>query len=233
MGTKIGRFIPISLLGVVLALAAALGWVDYLSIDYFQSQRVEIVSLVESHYFLSIFLFILLYVVTTALSIPAALILTIIGGYLFGAFGGAIYSITGASIGACILFGAARTAFGAILKPKVGSIVETMQAELTENAFFYLIFLRLIPAFPFFVVNLAPAFLNIKFSVFSLATIIGMVPGGVIYALIGSGLGQVLEMNGNFSYTSALDGELLAGLFGLAILSLFPVFYRRKKKKYD
>ena len=190
-------------------------------------------SLVDRHYFLSIFLFILVYIVTTALSIPGALILTIIGGYLFGVFGGAVYSIIGASIGAGIVFVSARTAFGEILKPRLGSAVETMQVELKKNAFFYLLFLRLIPVFPFFVVNLAPAFLNIKFSVFSSATVIGMVPGGLVYALIGSGLGQVFERNEEFSYASALDGKLLLGLVGLAILSLLPVFYRWQKKNYD
>ena len=213
-----------------MLLAAIFGWTDYVSLESFRTHQIEIVKFIQSEYYASILIFIGLYVLSTALSIPGALILTMVGGYLFGAFLGALFSVIGATLGASILFIAARSAFGELFKPKVGSSIERMRNELTENAFFYLLFLRLAPVFPFFVVNIAPAFLNISFSNYFFASILGMIPGAAVYAVMGSGLNETLAAGEGFDIPN-VSFEFLAGLVGLAILSLIPILIRRWKNK--
>lgn len=202
-----------------------------MSLDSFRAHQIEIVKFIQSKYYLSILIFIGLYVFSTALSIPGALILTMMGGYLFGAFLGALFSLIGAIVGASILFIAARGAFGELLKPKIGSSIERMRNELTKNAFFYLLFLRLTPVFPFFVVNIAPAFLNISFSKYFFASFLGMIPGAAVYALMGSGLNKTLVTGEGFDKIPSVSLEFLAGLVGLAVLSLVPIVIRRWKNK--
>ena len=202
-----------------------------MSLDSFRAHQIEIVKFIQSKYYLSVLIFIGLYVFSTALSIPGALILTMMGGYLFGAFLGALFSLIGAIVGASILFIAARSAFGELLKPKIGSSIERMRNELTKNAFFYLLFLRLTPVFPFFVVNIAPAFLNISFSKYFSASFLGMIPGAAVYALMGSGLNKTLVTDEDFDKIPNVSLEFLAGLVGLAVLSLVPIVIRRWKNK--
>ena len=202
-----------------------------MSLDSFRAHQIEIVKFIQSKYYLSVLIFIGLYVFSTALSIPGALILTMMGGYLFGAFLGALFSLIGAIVGASILFIAARSAFGELLKPKIGSSIERMRNELTKNAFFYLLFLRLTPVFPFFVVNIAPAFLNISFSKYFFASFLGMMPGAAVYALMGSGLNKTLVSGKGFDKIPNVSFEFLAGLVGLAVLSVVPILIRRWKNK--
>ena len=214
-----------------MLLAIIFDWTDYVSLESFRTRQLGIVAFIQSEYYLSILIFIGLYVVSTALSIPGALILTMIGGYLFGAFLGAFFSLIGAVVGASILFIAARSAFGDLFKPKMGSSVERMRKELTKNAFFYLLSLRLAPIFPFFVINIAPAFLNISFSNFFFASLFGMIPGTGVYALMGSGLHKTLIAGERFYNIPNVSLEFLAGLVGLAVLSLVPILIRRWKNK--
>ena len=202
-----------------------------MSLDSFRAHQIEIVKFIQSKYYLSVLIFIGLYVFSTALSIPGALILTMMGGYLFGALLGALFSLIGAIVGASILFIAARSAFGELLKPKIGSSIERMRNELTKNAFFYLLFVRLTPVFPFFVVNIAPAFLNISFSKYFFASFLGMIPGAAVYALMGSGLNKTLLTGEGFDKIPNVSLEFLAGLVGLAVLSLVPIVIRRWKNK--
>lgn len=228
---KISRFVPITILIGASTMAISLGWTDYLSINKFEIYREEILVFIQGDYLFSVFIFTLIYLVSTALSIPGALFLTIIGGYLFGPILGAAYSLVGATIGAGILFLSARTAFGTILRARVGPAIEKIRLELKKNAFFYLLSLRLVPVFPFFVVNLAPAFLNIKFGVYILASLLGMMPGALVYALIGSGLRHSFESGEGLPLVLNMSSEFLVGLFGLAVLSLLPIFFKWRKRK--
>ncbi len=214
-----------------MLLAAIFGWTDYVSLESFRTHQIGIVKFIQSDYYVSILIFIGLYVFSTALSIPGALILTMVGGYLFGAFLGALFSLIGATLGASILFIAARSAFGELFKPKIGSSIERMRNELTKNAFFYLLFLRLAPVFPFFVVNIAPAFLNISFFNYFFASFLGMIPGAAVYALMGSGLNKTVVAGEGFDDIPNISFEFFAGLVGLAILSLIPILIRRWKNK--
>ncbi|HIF10986.1 MAG TPA: TVP38/TMEM64 family protein, partial [Sneathiellales bacterium] len=122
--------------------------------------------------------FIAVYAAAIAVSVPGAAILTMTSGFLFGAVVGTLCAVTGATIGAVIVFAAARTAVGDLLKAKAGPRLKKMEAGFRENAFSYLLTLRLIPIFPFWLINLAPAFLGVPILIFFAATFIGIIPGG-------------------------------------------------------
>ena len=139
--------------------------------------------------------------------------------------------MTGATIGATLLFLAARSAFADLLRARAGSAIERMRAGFQENALNYMLFLRLIPAFPFFLVNLVPAFLGVRLSIYVIGTFIGIIPGAFVFALVGSGLGEVFERGGELSLESVLSTEIILGLAGLAILALLPILYRRLRRR--
>ena len=157
--------------------------------------------------------------------------MTITGGFLFGQWLGTTYVIFAATIGATILFLAARTALGDVLHAKAGPFLQKMEAGFQENALSYLLVLRLIPAFPFFIVNLVPAFLGVSLRVYVIATFVGIIPGTFVYATVGAGLGSIFDAGGEFSAGSILTPEIITALIGLAILALLPVAYKKVKAK--
>jgi len=136
-----------------------------------------------------IFAFIGIYIAATAFMVPASA-LTIGGGFLFGTYIGAPATIIGATIGACVLFIAAKSSIGETLKSIAGPFVGKMEKGFNENALSYLFTLRLIPIFPFAVVNIAPAILGAKFRDYFITTALGIIPGTVAYSLIGNGRGD-------------------------------------------
>ena len=131
-----------------------------------------------------------------------------------------------ATTGATLLFLAARTVFGDILHKKAGPWLHKLEAGFQKNAFNYLLALRLVPAFPFFVVNLVPAFLNVRLRTFVVTTFFGIIPGAFVYTSVGAGLGSVFDSGEEFSASSILTPQIIAAMLGLVALSLLPVAYR-------
>ena len=209
-----------------LIMTAVFGAADYFSIESLRSHKLALTQFVEEQYFFSAMLFVLIYAVSVAFSLPGATALTLTGGYLYGVLIGAAFSLTSATIGACVLFLAARTAFHDFLKLRVGSALEKMREGFQKNSFSYLLFLRLVPVFPFFLVNLVPAFLHVRFQTYFFASLIGMLPGAIAFSLIGAGLDKAFERKGTINISSLMTSELLFGLIGLGILSLSPAFYK-------
>jgi uncharacterized membrane protein YdjX (TVP38/TMEM64 family) len=157
--------------------------------------------------------------------------MTIIGGFLFGAVLGTTLTVLAATAGATLLFLAARTALGSALRGKAESWLGRMETGFRRNAFSYLLVLRLVPLFPFFIVNLVPAFLGVGLGTYVAATLIGIVPGTLVFTLAGCGVGSILEAGGEFSIRSVLTPEMIAALCGLALLALAPVVYKRFSTK--
>jgi uncharacterized membrane protein YdjX (TVP38/TMEM64 family) len=106
-----------------------------------------------------------------------------------------------------------------------------MEAGFQENAFNYLLVLRLIPLFPFWIVNLVPAFLGVKLRTYMLGTLIGIIPGSFVFASVGAGLGSVLDSGQEFSPSSVLTPQIVIALIGLAVLALLPVAYRKWRRR--
>lgn len=221
------RWLPALLLLLGLGLVLVLGLDDYLGFAALREHRARLLAQVDRHLGPSILVFLLVYATAVALSVPGAAALTITGGFLFGQALGAALSVAAASAGAVLVFLAARTAIGDGLRRRAGPWLGRLEKGFRANAFSYLLALRLIPAFPFFVVNLVPAMLGVRLRTFALATAIGIVPGAFVYASVGAGLGTVFDAGAEVSLASVLTVETVTGLVGLALLALLPAAYRR------
>ncbi|WP_294532749.1 TVP38/TMEM64 family protein [uncultured Rhodoblastus sp.] len=221
------------IIAVFVALAAASYALDlrqYLTLDSLRDHRAALLAFVEVHGLGAALLFITAYTLVVAFSIPGAAIMTLAGGLLFGAVVGALFSVIGATFGSSILFLAARTALGDLLRRKAGPLVTQMAEGFQRNAFNYLLFLRLVPAFPFWAVNLAAALLGMGFTQFLLATFLGIIPASAVFSSFGAGLGRVFDAGGAVTLSSALSPQLLAGLIGLGLLALVPVIVERMRR---
>ncbi len=228
---KAKRFAPIVAILAAIAGAFALGIDDYLSFDALRENREVLVNFTQNNVVAAAALFITIYAVATALSLPGGAVLSIAGGFLFGSIFGTAWIVLAATMGAVGIFLAARTALGDFLKAKAGPWLKKMEAGFQDNAFSYLLVLRLVPLFPFVVVNLVPAFLGVKLRTFAAATFIGIIPGSFVFASIGAGLGSVFDRGDSFSPANALTPEVIVALAGLSVLSIIPVVYKKIKAR--
>lgn len=231
IGGLVKRWLPAIVLVGAIGAAFALGLDKYLTLDALREHRFELQAFVAQNELAAIALFVLIYAVSTALSLPGATILTIAGGFLFGIWFGTAYAVIGATIGATGVFLVARTAIGQSLRQRAGPWFSKMEDGFRDNALSYMLVLRLVPLFPFFVVNLVPAFMGISLRVYVLATLIGIIPGAWVYASVGAGLGSIFDSAEEVSLGSVLTPELIAALVGLALLSLAPVVYKKIKRR--
>ncbi len=182
------RFLPLVVIAAALGLALVFRVHERLSLDALYAQSRTLDAFVAQNLVAALALFMLGYAVAVAISLPGASILTISGGFLFGTWFGGGAAWLAATIGATLIFLAARTAFGDVLRARAGSWLEKLSTGFRENAFNYLLVLRLTPMAPFFIVNLAPAFFNVSLRDYVLATLIGMIPGAFVYASVGAAL---------------------------------------------
>ncbi|MCF7820908.1 MAG: TVP38/TMEM64 family protein [Mariprofundaceae bacterium] len=202
----------------------------FISFESLREHREVLNNWVSAYPLFAPLAYILLYIVVVAFSLPGGAVMTVSGGFLFGTWFGTAYAMFGATIGATALFLVARTSMGDFLKAKAGPWLSKMQDGFNENALSYLLVLRLMPLFPFWLVNLAPAFLGVSLRVYLIATLVGIMPATFVYALAGSGLGSVFDQGGELSIKSVLTPEIMAALGGLALLSMIPVVYKRLRK---
>ncbi|MEZ5839735.1 MAG: TVP38/TMEM64 family protein [Hyphomicrobiales bacterium] len=191
-GSALLRALPLVVILAAMVLAFAMGWHRYLSLASLIEYREALATFVADNRFLALAVYFAVYVATVALSLPGASILTIAGAVLFGWVVGALLTVFAATIGATLLFLAARSSLGAVLAARAGPFLSRLGAGFREDAFGYLLFLRLVPAFPFWLVNLAPALLEVPLRTFFLATFIGIIPGTAAYSFLGAGLDSVV-----------------------------------------
>ncbi len=220
------RFLPLVLLAGLVAMAFSFHLERFLSLDALRDNRGALLAFVAAHGPASAIGFIALYAAVVALSLPGGAVMTVAGGFLFGVALGAALSVIGATAGAALLFLVARSAAGELLRQRAGPFLARMAQGFQRNAFPYLLFLRLVPAFPFWAVNLAPALLGMRFAPFAAATAIGIVPGSLAYAAFGAGLGRVFDSGASVSLRTVFSPTLVAALVGLGVLALAPVLWR-------
>lgn len=221
------RWLPLAALAAGLALVFVFDLDRWLSFETLGQHRQWLMDRTESHPGLALVAFMGIYVAATALSVPGAVVLTVAGGFLFGTWLAAASVLVAATLGACILFLAARTSVGEIVRRRAGPFLKSMEEGFRENSFSYLLTLRLVPLFPFFVVNLVPALFGMRLAPFALATIVGIAPGTLIFAGLGQGLGSVLDAGGAPDLGLVLRPSVLLPLLGLALLALLPTAYQR------
>jgi len=224
------RLLPVFVLLAGIAAFFIFGLDEYLSFESLREHRQSLLGWVDHYGLLAALAYIAIYIVVVAFSLPGGAVMTVTGGFLFGAATGTLYSVIGAAIGATVLFLIARSALGEPLRAKAGPSLKKMEAGFRENALNYLLVLRLVPLFPFFLVNLAPAFLGVPLRTYAIATFVGIIPGSFIFSLVGSGLGSIFEQGKAFSIAGILTPRIVAALVGLAVLALIPVIYKKVRR---
>ncbi len=223
----LGRIVPLALIGAGFGAFVLFDLGSYLSLDALRENRAWLATQVADNHLLAALTFIAVYAAAVAVSVPGATVLTLLGGFLFGALWGTAYTVIGATLGATLIFLAAKTALADLLRAKAGAALAKMQDGFRENELNYLFVLRLVPAFPFFIVNIVPGLLGVSLRNFVIATFFGIIPGTAVYATFGAGLGEIFESGGELSLEGILSPELVAGMIGLAALAVLPVIIKK------
>ncbi len=248
-GLSVQRLLPLIVLIGFVILAFSMGWHRYLSFEVLADNRDRLKGFVEANFLLAALTYIGVYAAAVALSLPGGLILTVSGGFIFGIWAGPPLAVTAATIGATIIFLIAKTSLGDTLAERAGPSIESFRRGFQENALSYLLFLRLVPLFPFFLVNVAPAFLGVKLRTYIIGTFFGIIPGTFAYAFAGAGLDSVIsekradydacvEQGGDGCSFSIGPGDLVTtetiiAFAALGIVALIPVVAKRFSKKED
>jgi uncharacterized membrane protein YdjX (TVP38/TMEM64 family) len=224
------RWLPLALVAAAIAAAFYFRVDRYLTFEMLASHREWLLGRVERWGPLAPVVFIAAYAGAVGLSIPGATLLTLLGGFLFGPFWGTVYAVLGATIGATAIFLVARTALGDVLRHRAGPFVRKLEDGFRRDAFYYLLFLRLVPVFPFWLVNLVPALLGVKLGIFVLATFLGIIPATAVYSGLGDGLGAIIDAGEMPDLGIVLEPRILVPLLALAVLALVPVVLRHFRR---
>ena len=225
------RLLPLAILVILVGVAFVAGLDRYLTFDALRDNRAILLDLVERHWLIASLGFVLAYIGVVALSLPGATIMTLAGGFLFGVATGSALTVVGATLGATALFLIARTALGDVLRRRAGPFLARMADGFNKDAFNYLLFLRLVPVFPFWVVNLVPALLGMRLIPFVVATGLGIIPATIVFAAFGAGLGSVFDAGKEVDLKNVLNPTLIAALIGLGLLALLPVAVKRIRER--
>jgi len=218
-----GKLILMGILAFGIALFFLFDLGNYFTLDALQSNKDALQAHAQNHYLLTASVFILVYCLQTALSLPGAGIMTLAGGFLFGTWMGALFANIGATSGAALAFLAARYLFREPIERRFGKQLEDIQQGFARNGFNYLLTLRLIPLFPFFLVNLAAGLTRIRLSTYFFATAIGIVPGSLVFSNAGKQLGTIASLK-DIASPGVLGASVLLGLLGLA-----PILFQKIK----
>lgn len=241
------RWLPLVLIGGLSVLAISQGWHNHLSLTSLAVHRTALIAFVSENAIVALLAYIALYTTLVALSSPVASLVTITGGFLFGWLIAGPATVFAATLGASILFLAAKTSLGSALEAKAGPWLQKLSEGFRSEAFSYLLFLRLVPVFPFWLVNLAPAFFNVPIKTYVVATALGIIPGTFAFTYIGVGLGSIIDAQMaasgatpacleagtcslEFNIGSLVTPELLIALAGLGIVALIPVALKKVKR---
>jgi uncharacterized membrane protein YdjX (TVP38/TMEM64 family) len=222
-GISARRLVPLALLVAAGITFVAVGGHRYLTFAALAENRDWLCGLVQQWGLIAALLYIAVYAVLVALSVPGAAVLTIAGGFLFGTWLGTLCAVLGATLGATGIFLATRAGLGGLAQ-RAGPLVGKLEAGFRADAFNYLLVLRLAFVVPFWLVNLVPALVGVRLSTFILATFLGIIPGSFVYASFGNGLGDVV---GDPGIGVLLRPSVLGPIIGLIILALIPVGYKR------
>jgi uncharacterized membrane protein YdjX (TVP38/TMEM64 family) len=242
------RWLPVAVLLVLIAAAYFADVHRYLSFGVVAEHGEVLEAFVAQHLIAAVALFMAIYIVTVALSLPGAAILSIVGGFLFGWALSAPITVVAATTGAIIVFQIVKTSLGAVVAERAGPFVKKLSAGFAEDAFNYLLFLRLVPAFPFFAVNAVAGLCRVSLKTFIAATIIGIIPGTIAFAWLGTGLGSVIDAQAriyrqcvatrgmsncmyDFDIGALVTREILIAFAVLGVVALIPVALKRWKAR--
>ena len=222
------RWLPLVLVAAALGLFYVFGLHEAFSLEGLARHRERLAAFVAGNTVLAAAIYVGAYVLAVGLSVPGASFLTIAGGFMFGWLMGGALAVVAATAGACLIFLIARTSLGGVLRRRAGGRLARLGEGFERNAFNYLLFLRLAPLFPFWLVNLAAALFGMRLSTFVLATFLGILPATFAFAYFGEGLGTAVDGSG-----AVLSAELLVGFGVLALAALAPVALKAWRARRD
>lgn len=216
---------------MVLAVGAVFvfGLDDFLSFEMLKSNRQTAMDWYEQNRILAVLVFIFGYALAVALSVPGAVWLSLAGGFLFGTVLATVFVVLAATLGALGIFLIARYVLFDFCHEKMGDTGQKMEKGFQDNALSYLLVLRLIPIFPFWLVNLVPALLGVPVRTFVIGTFFGIIPGTAVFCSIGSGLGAIIDKGDMPDLNIIFQPQIFGPLLGLGALALLPVAYKRLK----
>ena len=219
-----------AVLAIAIGLAFAFDLHTYLSFEALKTHRDGLLAWYDDNGVIAMVVFVIGYAAVVALSLPGAVWMTIGGGFIFGTVAATGLVVTGATVGAVAIFLIARFALRDFFMAKTGDAIRRMESGFNEDALSYMLVLRFVPLFPFWLVNLVPALLGVRLQTYVVGTLFGIIPGSFVYCSVGNGLGAVIDQGGAPDLGVILKPEILTPILGLALLSLVPVVYKRIKK---
>lgn len=226
------RRLPLLVL-LVAAITGAILLRDHLSFDALATHRDTLIAFRDAHYVQASLAFVALYIAVVTFSLPGATVCTLAGGFLFGLFPGVLYNVTGATIGAVLVFLAARAGIGADVAQRIdasGGAGARLMASLRDNEWSVLFLMRLVPAVPFFLANLIPAFVGVATHRFAITTFLGILPAAFVFTSVGAGLSDVFAAGGTPDLGVIFTPPVLLPLLGLAALSALPIVLKAFRK---
>ncbi|MCJ7871675.1 TVP38/TMEM64 family protein [Marinovum sp. 2_MG-2023] len=224
---------------IAILLVAVIGFFtlrDYLTFDTLRDNRELLLGWRDSHFALVALAFVGIYVAIVAFSLPGAAVASVTGGFLFGLAAGSAFNVLAATIGATLIFLAARWGVGASLTAKLETsegAVARIKDGLRDNEISVLLLLRLVPAVPFFVANLVPALVGVKFRNFVWTTAVGIIPGAIVFTSIGVGLGAVFDRGESPDLSLLWEPQILGPLLGLSVLAALPIIIKAVRGKKE
>jgi uncharacterized membrane protein YdjX (TVP38/TMEM64 family) len=229
------RFLPMLAI-IAVAVIGAFTLKDYLSFDALRDNREALIAFRDSNYLIAVIGFLAIYAAIVGFSLPGASITTLTGGFLFGISFGTIFNVTGATMGATLIFLAARYGFGEKLGAKLEAsegTVKKIKDGIDENQWSMLFVLRLVPAVPFFIANLIPAFLEVPLHRYVISTFLGIIPGTFVFTSIGAGLGEVFASGETPNLGVIFEPHIIIPILGLSVLAMLPVIIKLFTGKKD
>ena len=227
------RYLPL----LMIAAGAIVGWYflsDYLSFETLRDNREALLAFRDANYPVLVAAYIVLYVLIVAFSLPGATIATLAGGFLFGLFPGALYVVGSATLGAIVIFLAAKWGLGVSLSARMDAssgMVKRIKQGISENELSMLFLIRLVPVVPFFVANLLPALVGVGLGRYAFTTFFGIMPGSVVYTWVGAGLGEVFAMGETPNLSIIFDPVILGPILALCALALLPIIIKAVRGK--
>jgi len=227
----VSRYLPLA----GIATAAVLGFVffrDTLSFQALAENHEALSAWRDQNYLLSVIVFMAIYIAAVALSMPGALFLTLGGGFLFGLFPGVLYIVLAATVGATLIFLAAKMGLGDTLKARMegGGSFAKIANGIQENEISFLFLMRLVPAFPFFAANLVPALVGVSLRNFVFTTFFGIIPGTAVYTWVGAGLSEVFARGETPSLGIIWEPQIIGPILALSALAALPIALKYFRK---
>jgi uncharacterized membrane protein YdjX (TVP38/TMEM64 family) len=246
-GSAWRRWAPLAVIVLLMGVAFAMGWHRYLSFKTIGTNYEALKEFIAANLAAALLIYVVIYAAVVAMSLPGGLVMTLTGGLLFGWLAGSLATLVAATAGATLIFLIAKSSVGEALAAKAGPWLGRLRDGFKEDALSYLLFLRLVPVFPFWLVNLAPALLGVPLRTYVIGTAVGIIPGTLAFSVAGAGLGSVVEAQNRIYAaclaragagaeascpytidTSALvTKELLVAFALLGVVALIPVVYKR------